>query len=165
MEAQIVGILGLIFSTLSFQFSTRKKILIAQIITAALFSIHYAMLGAVTGAAMNATSIVRNIIFYNRDKKFFSGNIWVAFFVTVNIITGILFWQNWVSLLCIIAMVFNTISMSMKAPQQVRAVMLVSSPFFLLYNIFTGSFGGACNEMIAEVSGVVALIRYRKKKE
>lgn len=164
MEAQIVGVCALISSTLSFQFKTRKQILIAQIITVVFFSIHYVMLGAITGAAMNATSIVRNIVFYNRDKKFFSGNIWVAVFIAVNIIAGILFWQDWNSLLCIIAMVVNTVSMSMKEPQHVRTVMLASSPFFLLYNLQTGSIGGAVNELIAETSGIIALIRYRKKE-
>lgn len=164
MEAQIVGVCALISSTLSFQLKTRKQILIAQLITVVLFSVHFAMLGAVTGAAMNATSIVRNIVFYNRDKKFFSGNIWVAIFIAVNIIAGIIFWEDWFSLLCITAMVVNTVSMSMKEPQHVRAVMLASSPFFLLYNLQTGSIGGVGNELIAEASGVIALIRYRKKE-
>ena len=164
MEAQIVGVCALISSTISFQLKTRKQILIAQIITVVLFSTHFAMLGAVTGAAMNATSIVRNIVFYNRDKKFFSGNIWVAIFVSVNIVAGILFWQDLTSLLCIAAMSVNTISMSMKNPQHVRAVMLASSPLFLLYSVCTGSIGGAVNELIAGTSGVIALIRYRKKE-
>lgn len=163
MEAQIVGICALILSTLSFQLKTRKQILIAQIFTVVMFSLHFAMLGAITGAAMNATSIVRNIVFYNRDKKFFSGNIWVAVFIAVNIIVGAIFWQNWTSLLCIAAMVVNTVSMSLKNPQHVRAVMLASSPFFLLYSILTCSVGGTVNELIAGTSGVIALIRYRKK--
>lgn len=122
------------------------------------------MLGAVTGAAMNATSIIRNIIFYNRDKKFFSGNIWVAIFIAVNIIVGVVFWQDWTSLLCIAAMVINTVSMSMKNPQHVRAVMLASSPFFLVYSILNGSVGGTVNELIAEASGIISLIRYRRKE-
>lgn len=164
MEAQIVGICALILSTLSFQLKTRKQILIAQIFTVVMFSLHFAMLGAVTGAAMNATSIVRNIVFYNRDKKFFSGNIWVAIFVAVNIIVGAIFWQDWTSLLCISAMAINTVSMSLKDPQHVRAVMLASSPFFLVYSILTYSVGGTVNELIAGTSGVIALIRYRKKE-
>ena len=165
MEAQIVGICALIASTLSFQLKTRKQILIAQLITVVLFTTHFAMLGAVTGAAMNATSIVRNIVFYNRDKKIFSGNIWVVVFIAVNIIAGIIFWEDWRSLLCISAMAINTVSMSMKKPQHVRAVMLASSPFFLLYNLQTGSIGGVGNELIAEISGVIALVRYHKKEK
>ena len=164
MGAQIVGVCALISSTLSFQLKTRKQILIAQIITVVLFSVHFAMLGAVTGAAMNATSIVRNVIFYNRDKKFFSGNIWVAIFIAVNVIAGIIFWEDWTSLLCIAAMVVNTVSMSMKNPQHVRAVMLASSPFFLVYSVLTCSVGGTVNELIAEVSGIISLIRYRRKE-
>ncbi len=161
MEAQIVGLCALALSTLSFQLNTRKKILIAQIFTAVLFSVHYGMLGAVTGAAMNGISVIRNLIFYYRDRKFFSGNIWVAIFVGVNLITGILFWQDWTSVLCIAAIVISTVSLSLKDPKYVRMVLLLSSPFFLAYSVVTGSIGGALNDLIAGTSGVIAVIRYR----
>lgn len=164
MTAQFVGICAMLASVLSFQLSTRKKIIKAQIITVILFSLHFLMLGAFTGAAMNATSLVRNFVFLNKDKRFFNGKVWVVIFVLINIITGVVFWQNWVSVLSIAGMVINTISLSLKDAQKVRVVMLMSSPFVLLYSIFTGSVGGVINEVFSEVSAIYALIRYRNKQ-
>ena len=163
MAAQLVGIAATVFSILSFQCSTRKKILIMQLITTILFCVHYLMLGAFTGATLNAVSIVRNIIFYNNDKKFFSGKKWIVIFVLINIGAGALTWQSWSSLLFIIGMVLNTISLSLTASQQVRWVMLMSSPFVLVYSFLTGSIGGVVNELCSEVSMITALVRYRKE--
>lgn len=160
MLAQFVGICAMLASVLSFQLSTRKKIIKAQIVTVILFSLHFLMLGAYTGAAMNTTSLVRNIVFLNKDKRFFNGTIWIGIFVFVNIVTGVIFWQNWISVFCIAGMIINTISLSLKDPQKVRKVMLISSPFVLLYSIFTFSIGGVINEVFSEISAIYALIRY-----
>ena len=62
IPAQAVGIAAMCFSIISFQMSTEKKIIVVQTITAALFMLHFAMLGAFTGAVMNATSIVHSKI-------------------------------------------------------------------------------------------------------
>ena len=140
------------------------KIRFAQILAALFFALNFGMLGAVTGAAMNVTSIVRNIIYYNNDKKFFSGNIWTYICVPVNIAVGILFWESELSVLSIIGMVLNTISLSVKNLQKLRWVMLVLLPFVLVYSFLTCSIGGVINELISKASIVSALIKYRKKK-
>ncbi len=165
IAAQAVGILAMAASIASFQFSTQKKILIVQIITAILFAIHFGMLGAITGAGMNVAAIIRNIVFYHRDKKFFSGKIWIVIFAFVNVIVGIISWQGIISLLMIFGMVFNTISLSCTDPQKVRGVMLVASPMILLYSIFSKSIGGTVNEIFSEISMIIGVIRYRKVKK
>ena len=165
MLAQFIGIVAMIFSILSFQCKTRKRLLVMQTITVILFGVHYLMLGAVTGAALNATSVVRNLIFYNKDKRFFSEKIWMPVFVGMNIIMGIMFWQSWLSVFFIIGMVFNTISMSLSDSQKVRGMMLVSSPFILLYSLLSGSIGGVVNELLSEASMITGILKYRKNAE
>ena len=162
--AQAMGFIAMGASIISFQFDTKKKILFAQMMAALFFALNFGMLGAITGAAMNITSIIRNIIYYNNDKKFFSGKIWTYFFVLVNIIVGVIFRESTWAVLSIIGMVLNTISLSIDNPQKLRWVMLISSPFVLVYSFITGSVGGFINELISEASIISALVRYREEK-
>lgn len=161
--AQAMGFIAMGASIISFQFDTKKKILFAQMMAALFFALNFGMLGAATGAAMNITSIIRNIIYYNNDKKFFSGKIWTYIFVLVNITVGVLFRESAWAVLSIIGMVLNTISLSIDNPQKLRWVMLISSPFVLVYSFITGSVGGVINELISEASIISALVRFKGK--
>ena len=71
--AQIVGFGGAALNGLSFQQKKRKGIIGVQIGAAVLFIIHYILLGAYTGAALNFISLLRSFVFINNDKKW-AGN-------------------------------------------------------------------------------------------
>lgn len=162
---QIIGIAAMLGSVYSFQLNKHKHIMIAQIIATALFGVQYYLLGAFTGVALDAVGVVRNIVFYNKDKKWASGNIWTAVFALMMIAVGAVTYQNYVSLLMIAAMVLNTISFSFTKPKLVRRTILIASPFLLVYNILTGSIGGIINEIFTEISSVVGMLRHDIKKK
>lgn len=162
---QIIGIAAMLGSVYSFQLNKHKHIMIAQIIATALFGVQYYLLGAFTGVALDAVGVVRNIVFYNKDKKWASGNIWTAVFALMMIAVGAVTYQNYVSLLMITAMVLNTISFSFTKPKLVRRTILIASPFLLVYNILTGSIGGIINEIFTEISSVVGMLRHDIKKK
>jgi len=65
---QIFGLVALAFTGLSYQTRSSKKLLILQTIATALFSVHYCLIGATSGLALNLVAILRNLIYYNRDK-------------------------------------------------------------------------------------------------
>ena len=75
IAAQIAGILALIFSVLSFQLRTKQQILITQMICVVLFVVHFLLLyfsgknDALTGAALNAVSLIRNTVFLVAEKE------------------------------------------------------------------------------------------------
>ena len=172
VPAQITGIIAMIFSILSYQLKTKKQILIAQMICICFFVLHFLLLyfsgsqDALTGAALNAVSIVRNTCYMVCDQKDAAPKIRAAvtiFFMLVMITAGILTWSSAVSLLFIITMVLNTLAFSMKEPQKVRLIMLISAPFAFTYDLFSESIGGMINEAFSAVSSAIALIRYRKK--
>jgi len=164
---QIFGILAMVFSVLTFQMNTHKKMMVMQIICAALFVVSYWLLDEPTGAMVNVVSVVRNTVFYHRDKRMFSGKWWVFGFATAMAICGLLSWNGPASLLMIVAMVFNTLSVSCTDPQMVRKIMLLSSPLTLAYNSICFSIGGIANSSLAIVSTVSALVRTEmaKRKE
>ncbi len=161
---QGVGILAMLASVVSFQMRTHKSIMIVQIVTAILFSVHFGLLGADTACVLNAVAVVRNFIFlFQNDSRFCAWRGWTVLFSGVMVLFGALSWEGWVSILFIVSMIFNTISLSMSNPQNVRRVLLISSPLSLIYNVLTRSIGGIVNEILAECSAIVGLIRYRKK--
>lgn len=157
---QITGIVAMIFSVFSFQMNKHKQIMIMQIIATSLFGLQYFLLGAYTGMAVDIIATIRGIVFYNKDKKWASNNIWLIIFVALFIVSGIFTWQGPSSVLMVGAMVLNTFSFSFTKPKLVRSTILISSPLILIYNILSGSIGGIINELCVEISSIVGLFRY-----
>ena len=61
----------------------RKGIIGFQIGAAALFIIHYILLGAYTGAALNLIGMLRSIVFINNDEKWAKSPVWLGVFVVI----------------------------------------------------------------------------------
>lgn len=156
--AQTLGIVAVMFSVLSFQAKSDKPLLIMQTGGSFLFCIHYVMIGAYTGLAMNAVGIVRNIVYYNKDKKIFSGKLPPVIFGCMAAVFGAFTWQGWHSLFIIVGIVINSVCMSMRDPQNIRKSILVTSPLVLVYNIFELSIGGILNESLSIISSVIGIL-------
>ena len=125
----------------------------------------YFLLGAYTGLALDIVGVLRDVVFYNKDKKWASSNWWTVFWAAAMIVVGIFTYQNWMSLFMMAAMPLNTVLFSFTKPKLVRTTILISSPLLLVYNILTGSIGGVINELFTEISSVVGIIRYDIKKK
>ena len=85
----------------------------------------------------------------------------VVFSVIVAVI-GILTWSSPVSLLFIIAMVLNTVALSIPEPNTVRIFIMISAPFACAYDILTRSIGGTVNETVSFLSALTAYLRCRR---
>ena len=164
LAAQIIGVIALVFSAVSFQQNTHKKIMLCQMIAGLLFAIHFFMIGAFTGGITNSIAVVRSIIFYNRDRKWASGSVWPFLFCAAFVLSGILTWQGPLSLLPILAMVVNTFTFAATNPTVVRTTILFSSPLWLAYNCISLSFPGIINESFVIVSTIVGIIRFDREK-
>lgn len=162
---QIIGIAAMLFSVFSFQMNKHKHIMIMQILATTLFGLQYFLLGAYTGMAVDIVATLRGIVFYHRDKEWAKGNIWIAVFIILFILSGFLTWQGTSSLLMTSAMILNTFSFSCTKPKLVRSTILISSPLVLIYNILTGSIGGIINEVCVELSSIIGLLRYDIKRK
>lgn len=167
IAAQAIGFIAMILSALSFQMNTKKKIIIMQILTSVVFAIHYFMLPEGIGVAagvVNVIAIVRNVVFFYRDKPVFKSKAWVVLFCIVMGSSAIVSRPELISVLMCIGMVFNTLSVASENPTAVRKTILVSSPFVLIYNIAVVSIGGIVNELLVEILTVTTLIRESKKQ-
>lgn len=161
---QIFGIIAVILGFVTYQVRTQKKLLFVQILTTLVFVIHYLLIGAVSGMALNMVAMVRNIVYSRRDLKIFSGKGWPAIFAVIMGIMGLLSWQGWYSVFVVLGLVINSLCMAFKDPQKIRKSILVTSPLVLIYDAFALSVGGMIYESVAIVSALVGILRFRKEK-
>jgi len=165
IAAQIVGIAGIVFSLLSFQFKERNKVMIFQMTASALFCIQLFMVGAFTGGFIDSISFLRTLIFANNNKKWASSNIWLYVFITAMIVTGVITWQNGWSILPIIGSVLSTVALWMKQAKHIRFISMFVGPCWLVYNIINGAYTGALNEVLAMTSIIIGIIRNDIKRK
>lgn len=160
IAAQIVGTAGIVFSLLSFQFSKRKYIMLFQMLASLLFSLQLFMVGAITGGCLDLISFIRTLIFSNNTKRWAKSKIWLFGFILLMIVTGIFTWNDGWSILPIIGSILSTIALWMTNEKHIRLISLAVGPCWLVYNLVTGAYTGALNEVFAMISIVIGLIRH-----
>ena len=160
---QALSVIAVIIGFISFQMKTDKQVLTFQTVVTILFTAHYILLGAYDAAVLNAVGIIRNFVYYNKDKKFYSPKIFPALFAVIMVVLGLFSWENWSSVLVITGLAINTVFLSCKNPQYLRKSILVTSPMVLVYNILKFSIGGMIYESVVIVSSIIGIIRYKEK--
>lgn len=162
--AQIVGIIVLVITVISIQFKTKEKILICQIIANILVAIQYFLLNALTGAVVSIINVIRCIIFYHykkKDKK--PSIIFLTIFIGVAIISGILTWQNGLSIIPIIATIIFTYGLWQDNVRITRICTAVTAGNWAIYNVVVKAYAGALQSVAECISAIIAMIRHREK--
>ena len=161
---QVLGVVAIGLGVLSYQMKTRKGLVVVQLLTTITFVIHYFLIGAWSGMALNAVSTVRNLIFLWIEKKGGSSKKWSYVFAVIMGFVGIATWQAWHSVFMVAALVINCIGMGYTNPQSTRKSILITSPMALIYNCFVWSVGGAIFEAMSIISAALGIWRNRKEK-
>ena len=128
---QALGVLVVIFGFLSFQMKTSARILIFQIIVAGLFALHYLFLGALTAVWLNLLAMVQCVVYYYRDRLGCRGRVIPILFSLSIILVSLLSWEGWHTLLIMIGLAINTLSLSFSRAQSIR----IEAPEELLVNV------------------------------
>lgn len=158
--AQAIGIVAMVICISSFQFKKNKHLFLVQGISSTLFFIHYLLLGQEAGAFMNLLSILRSIclnvkILRNRVLEI----LLILGFLAIAIVT----YSNWLTILILIAQIGGTIVFWQNNAKRIRIFQLsVSSPCWLIHNVFNFSIGGIITEVFNIISTAVSMIRFRK---
>lgn len=171
---QAIGIAAMVFNILSYQHKNQKMVILFQLTGATLFAVHFAFLGAVVGAILNAVAVFRAIVFLFRERLHTDHIAWtIAFeiiFVASYILTFKVFdkeptvWNFILEFLPVIGMTALTLAYRCKDAKAIRRYGLISSPAWLIYNIANFSIGAICCEAISLISIVVGMIRHDRKK-
>lgn len=158
---QITGIVAMVAIILSFQCKSNRKLAFVYGTGAALFAISYFMLGQPSAALYNIISAIFSIMcLKNRLKTKLNFGIIVALFVIATYFT----YENWWSLILMIAVIATAYSMMFKSGTFIRNIrFFFISPVWLINNtVICFSIGGIICEIITMTSVIVSFIRYRK---
>lgn len=158
--AQVIGIIALVLAVISFQQKTHKYIVAFQLAANFAFVLHFGLLGAYTGAILNAVALLRSVVFVNKGKRWADNRIWLWLFCALSVAAGIVTWKNALSVLPILGMVCTTVAFWIKTPKYVRMCALPSSPLWLVYNFVSSAWGGVITEIINMASIIIAVIRF-----
>ncbi len=159
--AQGIGMVGLVFAIISFQNNKRNLILFFLGMAQMCFIIHFALLGVWTASAMNIVGSTRTFFFMLRGrKKWMDSDVVMYIFVCLFFIAGILSWQNWLSLLAIMAMAIETVGVWQKNPRKIRFIVIIPRPLWLTYNVIHHSYAGVLTELFVITSLVTGIVRF-----
>ena len=157
---QLMGFLPSVLIMLAQQKGERGLLLKVQFLGSAVWIVHYALLGAYTGAAINALGMVRSVVCYYNDRKWAKSRVWLALFVLLYAASPLLTWDGWYCLLLGAAMVLTTVALWVRSMTVNRVLFLINSPLVLIYNLFARSYSCAAIEAVAFVSFAAALWRF-----
>ena len=164
LAGQIVGLVAVVISFLTYQMKTKRGILAMLSCATVLFCIHYACLGAAVGVVLNIIGIIRNLCYYHHDKPILSSKAVPVILALTMGILGIVTWEGYYSAFFVVGLMLNTLAMGYLGPQNLRKSLLLTCSLIFMYNVFTLSIGGMINETVAIVSAIIGLVRYRKSQ-
>jgi len=165
---QAIGLVGLGLNSLSFQKDKRSFTLIVQTLGSIAYVVHFALLTAWTGAAMNALATVRAYTFNLREtKRWIDKPVFLYLMIVAFWIAGVLTWEGWISLLPLAAMTVTSFGIWSTNTKHIRWLFFAGRPFWIVYNIIVGSWAGLASEALIVSSLVTAIYRFdiRGEKE
>ena len=161
---QVIGIVAIIIGIVTYQIKSRRGIMIANIASTVCFALHYMLIGAYVGMALNMVATVRNIVFYNSNMSKKKSMICTVTFAVIACVAGFITWEAWYSVLQLINSVVRCYILSLSNPNSIRKGIMIVVPMTLIYNIIVFSIGGIINDSCTLVSTGISLFRYREKK-
>ncbi len=161
--AEIIGVIGIVCSLLSFQCEQRKKVMLFQVTASFMFTTQLFLVGAMTGACLDLINFVRSLIF-SIDKKWARSKWWLVLFMAILVGSGIATWKDAYSILPIIGSLLSTVALWMKTSKKIRLISFFSGPCWLVYNMVNGAYSAAINEVIAMTSILIGMLRHDIKR-
>ena len=156
-----LGFISVALFFYSYQRTQKSKIMVIQTVATALSCVQYLLIGALSGFALNVVCIIRNFVFFYREKNNKTDLAAPVAFAVAMAVVSIFSWEGIHSLLITLGLVVNTVCMGVFDAKNFRKTILISSSLILFYNIFALSYSGILSESISLVSVVIGIIRYR----
>jgi len=162
---QIIGIFALLAMVLSYQQKNRKVLLWLQMLSNALYAIHYGTLGAMTMVVMSMVNVARSFVFSMNNTNWGKSRIWLYVFLALTLAGGIWAWEGPLSLLVIAATLLLTVTLYSDNLAFMRKMFLILPFFYITYNVVKGSWGGIGNDVFCIVSALIAIWRFDIRKK
>lgn len=170
---QIISIAAMGCNIISYQQKKESHLVTCQLIGGALFSVSFFLLGATVGGLLNLVAAIRAIIFLFPKKLNAAHPAWLCGFVICYIVFYVLSFTVFgtkatlinflMEALPVIGMTALSVGFMLGDSKWVRRLGLVSSPAWLIYNIYYVSLGAIICEVISLVSIFVGMLRHDRE--
>ena len=157
---QLIGLLGFCILVLSFYKKETVTILTYQITSNFAYTIHYFLLGGLSGAFCSLIGIIRNIVLIKLNNK----KVIIPIFIFLYLIVTILFYEGIYSLLPMIANSCYLISMTYKSKKALLIGAIISSIGWIIYSVFVSSYISVITELILLISNTIQFVKIKKSK-
>ena len=145
----------------------RKHIILFNVSSRFLYILQYILLGAFEGAVLDIAGILSSLLAQKKNIGFIrkhSKLIFTAANILI-VVMGLLVYENILSLLPIIGVLFHTGAFWCDNEKTIRRVSFLGSPFWLVYNAVSGAYGSCIGDILSMISIGISIIRYDIKKE
>lgn len=156
---QLIGLLGFCILVLSFYKKETVMILTYQITSNFAYTVHYFLLGGLSGAFCSLIGIIRNIALIKLKKK----EIIIPIIITLYLLVTITFYENIYSIFPMIANSIYLIMIISNKKKNLLIGALLSSIMWILYSIFVSSYVSIVTETILFISNFIQLIKIKTK--
>jgi len=132
-----------------------------QIASNVLFTIHFGLLGAWSGFALNGAAVIRTVMMFARScgKRWAGKPLALVFMLSVCVVAGLATYDGLKTLLIVVAMIASTLGLWVGSSNAIRYSMFVASPMWLIYNSIVGSISGIVTETFNLISIAIFFIR------
>lgn len=157
---QAVGLMGTVLFFLSYQCKSNRALFRVQLASYVFYTTHFLLLGVVTGGISYMLNTVRSFCLSGR-QAFLKGKWMCVILCTLQMLTLVVTWDGFLSVLPIAANIAATIGGYTHNPRKIRiAGMFINSPLWIVYNVAVGSWAGVLDELVTEASMVISILRY-----
>lgn len=154
--AQFFGLLAMLVSIASQQFKSRKKLLIFFIIGNILNSVHFLLLGAMTGFVLALIGAVRFGVSIFSTKKH-----WLILFLLINTIAVPFIFEGFLlSGIAYFAATSIIISTFLKSDNLMRICIIIGALGWLIYGILIGSVIAIISNAFFLISSIIGWYRH-----
>ena len=166
--AQIFGTFALITCFISYQKTNKKDFFIVQLITNIFYGIQYLILQAYSGCISSVISLLKNVLFYNLEKRNKKISIcYLLIFVSAFIIAGIFTYEGIYSMIPIFIHSIYTCATWFKDLKITYTLSLGTSILWIIYSLIVGAYVSIIASVVELVAGILGLrkLALERKKE
>ena len=170
--AQGVGIVAMFFFIFSYQQKNAKSIITWQMIGTMLFTVNFFLLEEYLGAILNFIGFVRAVLFLQKKKLHTDSIGWLiaftlaylgAYAMTFTVFGTEPTLPNFLLQCCpVLGMFFQHLGLRNEDTRKIRALCLVGSVAWLIFNCVVFALGALLCETFNIISIIVAFVRFKK---
>ena len=161
-----IGSIGIVLQILVFQMKTRRKIIFVNIASNISWLCYFWLQADFVSGLANIIGIMSNIIFMMRGKyRWADSKLWLILFLVVGGAFALVTFKTWKDIFAILASILSITAFFMLKERNIRILSLFTYLMFVCNSVSKGYAVALIADITALMSVVIALIRFKKKRE